>query len=163
MLLLDVFFPVIFWRRPAGFRRYAVFRSLIALAYMSSLHSVYTRCFAEPDHRSSLNRWRSLGLARKRLKRWMTNQEASIPLALFSPAAWPIQTTALLASACTAVFGTIKGTVLGSVRNGALRHLYMFLFIMQSFRVEKDHLNLVKEEQLRVSCWSLQLKSMLRE
>ena len=117
MLLLDVFFPCNILAAASGDFGDMPFSQVIkiALAYMSCF--ILFTLLAKPIAKLlRLNEDDSLVFTRS--VAYPNNGFVGIPL-------------------CTAVFGT-EGTVLGSL-SVPCATLYMFLFIMQSFRREKDH------------------------
>ena len=117
MLLLDVFFPCNILAAASGDFGDMPFSQVIkiALAYMSCF--ILFTLLAKPIAKLlRLNEDDSLVFTRS--VAYPNNGFGGIPL-------------------CTAVFGT-EGTVLGSL-SVPCATLYMFLFIMQSFRREKDH------------------------
>lgn len=117
MLLLDVFFPCNVLAAASGDFGDMPFSQVIkiALAYMSCF--ILFTLLAKPIAKLlRLNEDDSLVFTRS--VAYPNNGFVGIPL-------------------CTVVFGT-EGTVLGSL-SVPCATLYMFLFIMQSFRREKDH------------------------
>ena len=117
MLLLDVFFPCNVLAAASGDFGDMPFSQVIkiALAYMSCF--ILFTLLAKPIAKLlRLNEDDTLVFTRS--VAYPNNGFVGIPL-------------------CTAVFGT-EGTVLGSL-SVPCATLYMFLFIMQSFRREKDH------------------------
>ena len=117
MLLLDVFFPCNILAAASGDFGDMPFSQVIkiALAYMSCF--ILFTLLAKPIAKLlRLNEDDTLVFTRS--VAYPNNGFVGIPL-------------------CTAVFGT-EGTVLGSL-SVPCATLYMFLFIMQSFRREKDH------------------------
>lgn len=117
MLLLDVFFPCNILAAASGDFGDMPFSQVIkiALAYMSCF-ILFTLLPSPIAKLLRLNEDDSLVFTRS--VAYPNNGFVGIPL-------------------CTAVFGT-EGTVLGSL-SVPCATLYMFLFIMQSFRREKDH------------------------